>query len=182
MPRWRYVECWWSSYNVSIAWQWSIRTPFRKQAILKVVCLSSCVQTWQSMNSDFLQIGIIMLLFRHPFDPFIAIKLQHSVFILGSYRSSDAWLARYSQCNVTVCEYSSLPGDVMNPDTTAFGFLTYLGLPRQVLYKAATVVIFCTVDGRNSGKKSCWYLWRQAPSPLDLNRRQQAWRQIRITG
>ena len=47
--------------------------------------------TWQSMNSDFLQINIFMLLFRHCFDLFIAIKSQHILFILGSYRSSDVW-------------------------------------------------------------------------------------------
>ena len=44
------------------------------------------------MDYVFLQIDIFMLLFRHYFDPFIAFKSQHSLFILGSYRSSDVWL------------------------------------------------------------------------------------------
>ena len=96
MPRWRYVECWQSNCNVSIAWHWSIQTPFRKTSILKVVCLLCCGQTWQSIDSVFLQINIIMLLFRHHFDLVIAIKSQHSLFILGSYRGSDVWPARKS--------------------------------------------------------------------------------------
>ena len=60
------------------------------------------------------------------------------------------WLARYSQCNGTVCEYSSPPGDVMNPDTTAFGFPTYLGLPQHV-------------QSSNSGYffHGWWWKWRK---------------------
>ncbi len=32
----------------------------KKTSILKVICLWSCGQTWQGMNSEFLQIGIMM--------------------------------------------------------------------------------------------------------------------------
>ena len=64
------------------------------------------------MNSVFLQIDIIMLLFRHYFDLFIAIKSQHSLFILGSYRSSDVWLldsqfmAEMEESEAKICEHN----------------------------------------------------------------------------
>ena len=51
----------------------------QKTHIVKWVCLSSCQQTWQSMNSDVLQIGIMMSLLRLPFELFIAIKSQQNL-------------------------------------------------------------------------------------------------------
>ncbi len=44
------------------SWTRALITPdsIQKTSILKVACLSSCGQTWRSMNSDFLQIGIMM--------------------------------------------------------------------------------------------------------------------------
>ena len=58
------------------------------------------------MNSDFLEIDIIMLLFRHYlYYLFIAI-------ILGSYRSSDVWLldsqfmAEMEESEAKICEHN----------------------------------------------------------------------------
>ncbi len=43
--------------------------------------------------------SIMMLLFRHPFDPFIAIKLQQNLFILPSYQPYRARLIQ-STCDL----------------------------------------------------------------------------------
>lgn len=38
------------------------------------------------MNSGFSQGSVMILLFLRPFDPFIAVRLQRNLFVLGSYR------------------------------------------------------------------------------------------------
>lgn len=68
---WRYF---WAQH--STAWLLSIRTPFREQAF---GCLSLGWQTWWGSNSSFLQDGIVMLLFRCPSDPFIAVRSQRNL-------------------------------------------------------------------------------------------------------
>lgn len=55
----------------------------QKTNILKVVCFSSCVQIWRTMNSDILQMFIIMKLFRHTFVLFIVTKSRGNQFISG---------------------------------------------------------------------------------------------------
>ena len=70
--------------------------------ILSAVYLSSRGQNRRSMNSGFLQGGIMMMLFWRLSDHCLAVRSQTNVSVMGSYRCGLK-LFVFAQVSVSVC-------------------------------------------------------------------------------